>query len=112
MKEIGQEVFKLKLLEGWMIYDVFNEDLLTRYRKPHYQEQHIEPVPLPMIMNEEEEYEVKKVQKHRKHGREIQYLVHWKGYGDEHDQQIAEMGLSHAKEAIKDYWSRISSQNL
>ncbi len=61
MKEIGQGVFKLKLLEGWMIYDVFNEDLLTRYRKPHYQEQHIEPVPLPMIMNEEEEYEVKKV---------------------------------------------------
>jgi len=29
--------------------------------------------------------------------------VHWKGYKDEHDQWIAEMGLSYAKEAIEDY---------
>jgi len=29
--------------------------------------------------------------------------MHWKGYGDEHDQWIAKSGLSHAKEAIKDY---------
>ena len=39
----------------------------------------------PMIINEEEEYEVKEVQKHRKHGRETQYLVYWKCYGDEHN---------------------------
>jgi len=36
--------------------------------------------------------------------------VHWKGYGDEHDQWIAKMGLPHAKEMIKDYWQKISSQ--
>jgi len=53
-----------------MIHDVFNEDLLTRCRKPHYQGQHMEPVSQPMIINEEEEYKIKKVQKHRKHGRE------------------------------------------
>ena len=70
MKEIGLGVFQLKLLEGWMIHDVFNEDLLTRCRKPHYQGQHMEPVSQPMIINEEEEYKIKKVQKHRKHGRE------------------------------------------
>jgi len=39
----------------------------------------------------------------------MQYLVYWKGYGNEHDQWIAELGLSHAKEAIKDYWIRYSS---
>ena len=68
--------------------------------------------PLPMIINEEEEYKVEKVWKHRKHGRGMQYLVYWKGYGDEHNQWIAETGLPHAKEAIEDYWSRISSLNL
>ena len=39
----------------------------------------------------------------------MQYLVYWKGYGDEHNQWITETGLPHTKEAIEDYWSRISS---
>ena len=72
----------------------------------------MEPAPLLTIINEKEEYEVEKVWKHRKQGREMQYLVHWKGYGDEHDQQIMESGLAHVKEVIEDYQTRISSQNL
>jgi len=68
-----------------------------------FKEQHEEPAPLPMIINKEEEYEVEEVRKYRKQGRETQYLVYWKGYGDEHDQWIAEMGLPHAKETIEDY---------
>ena len=80
--------------------------------EPKFKEQHKDPTPLPMIINEEEEYEVEEVRKHRKRGREIQYLVHWKSYGDEHDQWIAETGLPHAKEVIGDYWTRVSSQNL
>jgi len=39
----------------------------------------------------------------------MQYLVYWKGYGNEHDQLIMEIELSHAKEAIEDYWSRCLS---
>ena len=109
LKKIGQGAFQLKLPEGWIIYDVFNKDLLTRCRESHYQEQHMELVPLPTIINEEEEYKVKEVQKHRKRGRGTQYLVHWKGYRNKHNQWIAETGLSHAKEAIEDYWTRILS---
>jgi len=74
--------------------------------------QHEDPAPSPTIINEEEEYEVEEVRKHRKQERGTQYLVHWKGYGNEHDQWIAETGLPHAKEAIEDYWTRVSSQNL
>jgi len=40
---------------------VFNEDLLTRCREPHYKGQHMEPAPPPTIINEEEEYKVEKV---------------------------------------------------
>jgi len=29
LKVIGQGAFQLKLPEGWIIHDVFNEDLLT-----------------------------------------------------------------------------------
>jgi len=44
------------------------------------------PVPPSMIINEEEEYKVKEVWKHRKRGYKIQYLVYWKSYGNKHDQ--------------------------
>jgi len=54
--------------------------------EPKFKEQHEELASLPTIINEEEEYKVEEIRKHRKHGRETQYLVHWKGYGDEHDQ--------------------------
>ena len=41
----------------------------------------------------------------------MQYLMHWEGYGDKHDQWIAETGLPHAKETIEDYWLRILVPN-
>jgi len=61
-----------------------------------------------VLINEEEEYEVEEVWKHRTRGQGTQYLVHWKGYGDEHNQWIAESGLPHTKQAIEDYWTRCS----
>jgi len=48
---------------------VFNEDLLTKCNELQFKEQHIEPAPLPTIINEKEEYEVEEVWKHRKQGR-------------------------------------------
>ena len=72
----------------------------------------MELAPPPTIINEEEEYKIEEVRKHWKQGKGMQYLVYWKGYGDEHDQWIAETGLLHAREAIEDYWARYSSRNL
>jgi len=54
--------------------------------EPKFKEQYKDPASPPMIINKEEEYEVEEVRKYRKQGREMQYLVHWKGYEDEHDQ--------------------------
>jgi len=47
---------------------MFNEDLLIRCRKLHFKRQHIELVPLPMIINEEDKYKVEEVRKHQKQG--------------------------------------------
>ena len=80
--------------------------------KLKFKGQHKELAPLPTIINEEEKYEVKEVRKHRKCGKGIQYLVYWKGYGDEHDQWITEMRLPHTRDMIKDYWARCSSRNI
>ena len=62
--------------------------------EPKFKEQHKDPAPLLMIINEEEEYKVEEVRKHRKCGRETQYLVHWKGYRDEHDRRTTEMNMT------------------
>jgi len=74
--DIGSGAFQLELLEGWMIHNIFNEDLLTRCVEPKFQEQHKDPALPPMIINEEEEYEIEEVRKHWKQGKEVQYLVH------------------------------------
>jgi len=102
-KDIGSKVFQLELSEGWAIHNVFNEDLLTQCVEPKFKGQYKKLAPPPTIINEEKEYEVEEVRKYRKWGKRTQYLVHWKGYGDEHNQWITELGLSHMKEAIEDY---------
>jgi len=53
--------------------------------EPKFLGQHKDLAPLLVIINEEEEYKVEEVRKHRIRGWGTQYLVHWKGYGDKHD---------------------------
>ena len=69
-----------------MIHNVFNEDLLTRCQEPYYKGQHMELALPPDIVNEEEEYKMDEIRKHQKKRRGTQFLVYWKGYGDEHNQ--------------------------
>ena len=72
----------------------------------------MDPAPPLEIINKEEEYEIEEVRNYRKWECGIQFLVHWKSYGNENNQWIAETGLPYAKEAIEDYWSMISGWNL
>ena len=65
LKVIGLGTFELELPKGWMIHNVFNEDLPTQCVEPKFQGQRKEPALPPVIINEEEEYEVEEVQKHR-----------------------------------------------
>jgi len=49
-----------------MIHNMFNEDLLTKYRKPYFKGQYMDLAPRPTIINKEKEYKVEGVRKHRK----------------------------------------------
>ena len=57
----GLEVFQLKLLEGWMIHNVFNKDLLTKYKELQFKGQYMELASPSTIINKEKEYEVEEV---------------------------------------------------
>jgi len=52
-----------------MIHNVFNKDLLTRCVEPKFKGQCEEPAPSSTIINEEEEYKIEEVRKHRKRGK-------------------------------------------
>ena len=67
-KDISQGAFQLELPEEWMIYNLFNKDLLTQCGKFQFKEQHMEPTPIPDIINEEKEHKVEEIRNHRKQG--------------------------------------------
>ena len=67
-KDIGQGAFQIELLKGWMIYNIFSKNLLTQCKKPYFKRQHIDPVLLLEIINEEEKYKVEEIRNHRKQG--------------------------------------------
>ena len=64
-KNIRSGAFELELSKEWIIHNVFNEDLLTQCTEPKFKGQHEEPAPPPTIINEEEEYEIEEVRKHK-----------------------------------------------
>ena len=75
--------YRLKLPTQWSIHPVFHIDLLTPYQETimhgvNYQR------PPPNLVDNEEEYEVKKILDSRLFGqcKQLQYLVKWKGYPD------------------------------
>ena len=67
-ENIDLKAFQLELLKGWVIYNMFNEDLLTLCKEPQFKKQHMDSPSPPDIFNEEEEYKVKEVWNHRKQG--------------------------------------------
>ena len=59
-KDIRQGAFQLKLMEEWMIHNMFNKDLLIQYKEPQIKGKHMEPTLLLDIINKKE-YEVEEV---------------------------------------------------
>lgn len=63
---------------------------------------------MPELIDDEFEYTVDRVLDHRevKRGkqRKIEYLVHWLGYGDEHNTFEPAANLANSQEAVQEYW--------
>ena len=51
-RDIGSGAFQLKLPEEWIIYNIFNKDVLTRCVEPKFKGQHEKLAPPLMIINE------------------------------------------------------------
>src|SRR5580692_4551675 len=101
------KAYKLKLPNTWkMVHPVFHETLLSPYHPPAFSSQEKPQPPLPDLIDTIPEYEIDFIVKARKWGRGLRFLVHWKGYPHEDDTWEPQSNLSHAKDALADFYRK------
>eukprot|EP00884_Botryococcus_braunii_P003740 jgi/Botrbrau1/13367/Bobra.0194s0001.1 len=62
---------------------------------------------MPEIVNGEPQYEVEKILGDRLRGAQLEFLVHWKGYSQEHNSwEPAEALLEHCEDLVNEYWGQ------
>ena len=106
-RRVGTLAYELRLPKDLTIHPVFHVSLLL----PHQQSSlpnHHPPEPAPLDVDGEEEYEVEEVLDSRRYGRwkKLQCLVHWKGWGHEHDSWEAAENLVHAPNAVTKFYRK------
>ncbi len=104
--------YQLKLPTQWRIHDIFHIDLLTPYHKttlhgPNYSR------PPPDLVEDQEEYEVKKILDSQHFGRrwKLQYLIKWKGYPNSDNEWVDKKDV-HTDEAIREFKNQNPTSNV
>ncbi|QRW23764.1 Transposon Tf2-7 polyprotein [Rhizoctonia solani] len=99
LEKIGRNSYKLDLPKSMKVHPVFNIALL--HKKP-VDEYDRDPVPLPPVVTAdgEEEYTVERILDSKKVGRQVKYLVKWKGYGPEDNTWEPKAHLANAPEKL------------
>jgi hypothetical protein len=101
--KISYVAYQWDLPEIWQIHNVFHASLLTPYHEiPEHGPNFLQPP--PDIIDEEPEWEVKKILKEHTFGRwrKKQYLMRCKGYSPVHDSWVSREDM-HAEELIVDF---------
>jgi hypothetical protein len=91
---INPITFRLKLPCTMRIHDVFHVSLLTQ--KPPAPFHQDTPPPLPVVIDDEQEWEVAAILDSKPPGRGVVYLVDWVGYGPEERLWLPLTNLRHA----------------
>ena len=104
IETIGQQAYKLSLLEDWKIHPVFHVLVLKNWKTTSLQED--QPVPSDALEVEEPFYEIEKILRWRKVKRNKkiikEYLILWKNYPVEEASWVWASQFSHP-EQLKDY---------
>ena len=104
VEKLSEVTFRVEWPERLQkIHPVFHASKLHPYKEPEFKGQKY-TMPLPDIVDGEEEWEVDKILKSRRQRRQLQYYIRWKGHSREHDTWEPAKNLEHAQEAIEEYY--------
>ena len=102
LERIGSLAYRLDFPETMRIHNVFHISVLKRY----HSDGRVQP-PLPEVIDDEPEWEIERILKHRlvKRGRKtkVEYLVKFVGYGPEHN--LWQWDTQHCEQTVMDYWA-------
>lgn len=102
-RKINDVAYELVLPNSLKIHPVFHVSLLKPVIPNSFSGRNTGP-PEPVIIDNEEEFEVEAILDCRKRRNQIQYLIKWRGYGPEDNSWEPEANL-HAEELLRDFQS-------
>ncbi|KAG8942886.1 hypothetical protein FRC04_003461 [Tulasnella sp. 424] len=100
--KVSSHAYKLTLPPTMRIRPVFHISLLT----PHVTDTilgRVQQPPPPIIVDEQEEWEVEKILNSRFYYRRLQYLVKWKGFGEEGNTWENADNLEHSADLVREF---------
>ncbi|MBW0587565.1 hypothetical protein O181_127280 [Austropuccinia psidii MF-1] len=104
-KRVSTHAYHLQLPSQWKsIHPVFHISLLDPVKTSTIPNRHQEPLP-PIIIEEEEEWEVSQILDSKLKRRELWYLVEWKGFSQDSERSTWDPteNLKNCPELVKDF---------
>lgn len=100
---INETTYQLDLPDNLRWHNAFHSSLLKKYVAGG----RVQPPPMPDIVNGEPEYEVAHILQHRVRQTQLEFLVAWKGFAQEHNSwEPAEVILENCEELVNAYWGQ------
>jgi hypothetical protein len=102
IEPVGTRSYRLELPGTMKIHPVFHVNLLEKFIPDQIPGRTPPPQP-PIAIDGQEEYEVESIVDSRHYRRQLQYLVHWKGYTSMDRTWEAASNLDHCQDLVQEF---------
>jgi hypothetical protein len=112
LERVGSNTYKLDLPPSIKIHPVFHLSLLEPTTTNSPIPGHIQPPPLAIIINGQEEWEIKEIMDSCQYRQKLQYQVRWKGYHDENKTWYPASNVQNSPDAIQHFHQKYPHKPL